>query len=98
MFKTDVLPILTVKIVMMPEDLKYVFNVLPQPTEFLPSHNTHVFVRKDIMMTREFVNHVHQVVLNVQMPHHVKDVPSQLPTTTTEHAHAHKAIFSLLNH
>ncbi len=98
MFKTDVLLILIVKIVMMPEELKYVSNVSPQQTESLPFHNTHVFVKKVSMTKKESVNHVPQVVLSVQTPHHVKDVLFQPPTIIMELVHAHKAISSLLNH
>ena len=98
MFKTDVLLILFVKIVMMQEELKYVFNVLLQLTEFLPFLNMLVFARKVSMMTRESASHVHQVVLSAQMPQFVKDVLSQLPTTQTEPVHVLKAISSPLNH
>lgn len=98
MFKTVVLLILSVKIVMMPEELKFVFNALPQPTEFSPFLNMPVFVRKVSMMIREFVDHVHQDVQNVQTPLFVKDVPSQPLTTPTELVHVLKVISSLLNH
>lgn len=98
MFKTDVLLILSVKIVMMPEELKSVFNVLLQPTEFLLFHNMLVFARKVSMTIKESANHVHQAVLSAQMPQFVKDALSQLPIIPTELAHVLKAISSLLNH
>jgi hypothetical protein len=94
----DVLLILSVKIVMMPEELKSVFNVLLQPTEFLLSLNMLVSVKKVTMMIRESAKHAHQVVLNAPMPQFVKDVLSQLPTIPTELAHVLKAISLLLNH
>lgn len=98
MFKTDVLLIHSVKIVMMPEELKSVFNVLPQPTEFLLFHNMLVFARKVSMTIKESASHVHQAVLSAQMPQFVKDALSQLPIIPMELAHVLKAISSLSNH
>lgn len=87
-----------VKIVMKPEELKSVFNVLLQPTEFSLFLNMLAFARKVSMMIREFADHVLQVVPNVQTPQFVKDVPFQPPTTPTELAHVLKAISLLLSH
>lgn len=87
-----------VKIVMKPEELKSVFNVFLQPTEFSLSHNMLAFVRKVSMMIRESADHVLKVVPNVQTLQFVKDVPFQPLTTPTELVHVLKAISSLLNH
>lgn len=97
-FKTDALLTHTVKTAIVPEELAFVFNALPQPTESSPYHNTLVFARKVTMMTRESANHADQDVPNAQMLPLVKDVLSQLPTTTMELVHAHKVISSLLIH
>ena len=98
MFRMDVLLILIAKIVMMPEELKFVFNVLLQPIEFLPFHNMHAFVKKVFMMTRGSANHVPPDAPSAQVLLLAKDVLSLLPTTIMELVHAHKATSSLLNH
>lgn len=90
--------ILTVKFVMMPEELLFASNVSLQPTEFCNSHNTSVSARKVSSMTKVFADHVLQDVPSAQMPQLVKDVPFQPPTTTTEHVLAHKATSSPLSH
>lgn len=97
-FKTDVLLILSVKSVMMPEELLSVSNVLLQPTDFWPCLNSDADALKVSMKKLELADPAHQDVLNAQMPQFAKDAPSQPPTTTTEHALAHKATSSLLSH
>ena len=96
MFKMDVLLILSVKIVMMPEELRSVFNVLPQPTDIWLFLNMLVFAGTVSSIKEESASHAHQDVPLVPVPPNVLNV-LLLPTPpTTELVHALKVISSLL--
>jgi hypothetical protein len=97
-FKMGVLPTLTAKFVMTPEELPSASNVSHQPTEFWPSHNINASAEKASSMMPESASPANQVVPSVQTPHHVKDALCQPPTTTTELVPVHKVISSPLSH
>lgn len=97
-FKMVALLILTVKFVMMQEELPFVFNVSLLPTESYNSHNINVSAGKVSSMTEAFADHVLQDVPSAQMLQLVKDVLFQQPTTTMELVPALKATSLLLSH
>lgn len=97
MFRTDVLPTLTVKTVMMLEELRCVFSASLQPTEFWLFPNTHACANKVSMRPVEYARLVQLVVPNVQTPQSAKDVQFQPLTAATDNVCAPKVISSPLN-
>lgn len=91
-YKMDALLTHIVKIVTVQTVLKYVFNVLPQLTEYWLSHNMLVYANKDSMNQMESVKNAPLVALNVQVPLLVIDALYQLLLESTEFAHAQQVI------
>lgn len=95
--KMDVILTHTVKIVIMPRESRYVFNVSLQLIEFWLFLNMLVFASKDIMNLTVFVNNVPLDVLNVLVPTLVIDVLCQQQMQIMEHATVQQVISLLLS-